>query len=482
MTIREIIELIESDGKIMDYRLQYSNLPIWPLIRSHVLANITEYDNVKKVNETIKKEAGNLRIFEIINKLLLLIKICIKSIIYNKGKLQGKSMFVIPNRAFLREDIVHENIYGFFTSKNNETLYLKYYDDMYRWHKTECDAVFREAFFPVAYIKDSILGKKKNKYDVKMAYEIAQFILDRIGSEYKNCVDDAVLERVGSLSRYVKSKERVYEYILKKSYPKYVLISCCSYSYYAADCWFFKKNGIPTIEIQHGMIHKDHHAYVCSKVVYNNSDFNMFIPDYIFTWSDYWSRYIKLNTKIISVGNPEFYYSYRQDFLKNKEEHDNIVILYNIDTDFCNITEIEKFIYEYISNETKDVILRLRFHPACKQLIPHFKQRFISDKIVYDDSEGVYVAFSKVDYLVTCFSTIAYEALACGIEVLTDHPNTFGDYQLLQDIKIFASIKELMEIVCSNDSPKLYKDYKNTFFGEEKDCYETDAIIEMNEV
>lgn len=92
-------------------------------------------------------------------------------------------------------------------------------------------------------------------------------------------------------------------YLFKKIKPKVIIVIVYYGRHHIIEA--AKNLNIPVVELQHGMISKYHAAYNYPKL----SRSSKFIPDYIFTFGNYWNNFIKLpisSKKIISCGYPFF--------------------------------------------------------------------------------------------------------------------------------------------------------------------------------
>lgn len=482
MTHQEIIECIEGDGKIMEYRIEYDNLPVWPLIRNHVLDAVETYiyDGRFIVHE--EKVTFDKRIKNKVNRAFFLAKICLKSKLFNRGKLRNRTVLMFPNRNYMRDGRVHENIFGHFIADRDSTLLIKYYDDKYRWFEAEADAIFREGIYSLNYIIDDLIGKRNNKCDRDTGKEIANYISKKVGIIDSN-VSEFIEERVGYLSSLVKQRERVLEWICNKTSPKYVILSEAVYSYFAAECHYFNKKRIPVIEIEHAMIHEGHRAYYFADAIFNNKEYKLFLPNMLAVWSDYCENAAHVNTRIEVVGNPEFYYSYSNDFLKSKKEikdDSKRKFLYNLNLPIEKLDKAIAFIEDFSLKSDEESILIIRFHPLYRDLMECFEKFKNMSNIVFDDSEGFYSALGKCDFLISNFSTVVYEALACGIRVFTDDIESFTDTNLLDELEEFDSIEDLFFKVNKPQQEKKNVDYKQLFFGNDKNKYNLWNIYSVN--
>jgi len=111
--------------------------------------------------------------------------------------------------------------------------------------------------------------------------------------------------------RYIINRVNPQAAILAVSYGKETFIEAC------------KKQGVPTIELQHGTINSRHPGYDFPNGIKKHS-----FPDYLFVWGDHWKQranYPISAQNIVSVGYP--YLNVQKERLKTDREKKGVVFI-----------------------------------------------------------------------------------------------------------------------------------------------------------
>jgi hypothetical protein len=199
---------------------------------------------------------------------------------------------------------------------------------------------------------------------------------------------------------------------IKRINPKIVLVRAAYGRFQMGVVQACKELGIKTIELQHGLIYEHHYGYI-KKQKSENYDC---VPDFIFTWGDFFSDIIKkgyLFRKecIISVGFP---YLENKSIVEYKDE-DKI-------NDFCKrfkkIVLVSGQKTEYIDNfirkaaeKEKKIGYIYKPHPRDERDL-----RFEEENIkLMERNRDIYSLFKYADVNLTVMSTTMLEALFFGL-------------------------------------------------------------------
>lgn len=234
-----------------------------------------------------------------------------------------------------------------------------------------------------------------------------------------------------------------------------VIIDCASYgSIFAVIMYHLNKNGIKTIELQHGLVACNHVAYnyppsICKK----ENDYHFYLPQYYATFGQYWSDNIRIASEKYVIGFP--YLLKKASFICKTLKPSVLVIsdgtLPQINLDVCNAL-VNKFGNKY------DILLKL--HPG---EVPLLSERYGSllklQSIKLKTYESVYDFLSSAHYVVGCGSTVMVEALAFGIIPFV-YKTDYTD-QLFNKIPFnyFTSMLELVDNIEASKNVKLDTSY-----------------------
>jgi len=172
-----------------------------------------------------------------------------------------------------------------------------------------------------------------------------------------------------------------------------------------------KKYKIPTIEIQHGMLSGIHVAYQ-----YHPLSNPILTPDYIYTFSDYWSSEINIpNCKKVSIGF-EYFNTQRLNYPRHKDCNDIIVISQgNVGR---QLSEIACELVDYIKRNNLKGNIYYKLHPgeynSATELYPSL---FANDviKVVRNDTD-LYELFARCSIQIGYNSTAVFEGYGFNLK------------------------------------------------------------------
>lgn len=171
-----------------------------------------------------------------------------------------------------------------------------------------------------------------------------------------------------------------------------------------------QKCGVRVVEIQHGVINRNHLAYN-----YPKRDYIPYFPNKVVLFGKFWKDEASFpkNTEI-KIENHPFYF----DNLKRVRQLRKDEFTYDIALFFGHTIP-----FEYLSRlfeQNRGLRMLLKPHPATipehRVLINNFRQYF-PNVTVSDEHYNYYNIFIRTKIVVTISSTIMYEATACGVPV-----------------------------------------------------------------
>lgn len=271
-----------------------------------------------------------------------------------------------------------------------------------------------------------------------------------------------------------------YYFLLRISRPELIFLSCYyTYNHFGLIA-SANKLGIPTLEIQHGKQGKNHGMYSNWKV---QSKFPLVIPKNILLWGlkskenidntcstehlRHHKTYVLGNLwASIKSKNPFKYTDVNDvDFIQNLKtiKYKVLITLQPIDNYFPD------YLFNAIKSLSKDYGVLIRFHPSMS--IPDdFMNKVKKAKCYVDVNNSttmdLYSLLSVVDYHITAFSSVCYEAYIYGISTLLFSPEGKYFYQEEIDKNIFEYSQNTKKIISSiingvarkinNQKPNIY--------------------------
>jgi hypothetical protein len=296
-------------------------------------------------------------------------------------------------------DPLAENInlsYEFLESPRVQTKYVKSGQLHNKPAKTN-DLKYTDIFEFMSIIykyKAPDIIKNKLKCDIPAQFDKAEKRINQtFGTDIqiKNLVSLSLIEK--------KTQFPFYTRILKQVDPECVItVNRSAKLPFIEAC---SKLEIPTIELQQGAVHSSHigYSYPISKKLST-------IPDYYFSFGDYWSQVIDLpiaDENVRSVGWP-YLEMQSQRYSENRSSTDILIISQPVES-----KRLAKFAVD-LSNLvdcTLDIVFRP--HPNISEETVNTYSILDDSTITVDNNTSLYQAFSEANALVGVSSTALFE-------------------------------------------------------------------------
>lgn len=237
-------------------------------------------------------------------------------------------------------------------------------------------------------------------------------------------------------------RKKYYEKILNKCKPK-VILEVVSYN---RDQMIVnelaKKQGIPTLELQHGTMGRYHIAYNYS----GKKDFPQF-PDKVLLFSKYWKNVTRLPQKdenILVTGYPYMEEMVRK-YKTNKKPKKNTILFISQKPIGRDLSKFAVALLDKLKREKEEYRIIYKLHPAeCpswEEDLPELYTMRNEIEVISDSSVGIYQLFSESTTQIGVYSTAIFEGLAFGLKTyILDAPGK----EYMQDLyqKGYAQLVE----------------------------------------
>lgn len=310
--------------------------------------------------------------------------------------------------------------------------------------------------------------------------------LEEFGKVYQcDMKYDRVYAQMAELVLGIPQLKREFKKLIEEVEPK-VIVEVVSYN---RQCMVLnelsKEQGIPTIELQHGIMHAAHVAYRFPDGCGVIRQF----PDYVFVFSEYWKKCGHLpisDTHIKVTGYPYFERQIQKYAGKSSCKSGQINILFvsqgaigkelsRLATELSGLLDANKYHLIY------------KLHPGEYEGWRDRTPWLVNDNIEVVDSpkHNIYEYFSKCDVQIGVYSTAIYEGLAFGLETFIyniGHADSMKDLCELGYAVNVGDAKELYEQVLLTRLDRC--NGRNDFWemnAEENICSELDKILERGE-
>ncbi len=215
---------------------------------------------------------------------------------------------------------------------------------------------------------------------------------------------------INSIISDYKADRFYYDFVLKWIKPKMVFVV-----QHGVQKGLFQSAhllNIPVVELQHGIIDVGHVLYNYSECVNDLKD-KVYLPDYLFTFSDFWMENLYYPVKgALAMGNSNFY---KNSVLERMVE-ENVLTVFSVNHFSRELIHLLKGFLQL----NTEYIIYFKLHPSEIRSAGYFKEVFKDYPniavIVDERTTAELISISKT--VLTIQSTVVYEALQNGCPVL----------------------------------------------------------------
>lgn len=443
MKFDDILEVLESDKKILDFKFSKSQIPMYLLVRFILIQAL------------INKE------FNLSNPHVKANKKSIKEIfkyIYNTLK---SNIFFAPKK----------DIYIFSSGIVNKFENNKYtnrlYDEFYQLYKNKTQIIessvkleyllpkkekiyFRDLIDIIIILCSKAVKLKKDDID-----EIDRFI-EYLRNKNLFEVNDAIYDDIKNTLMKIRKRMNIsfwfYRQYLKIKKPKIIIVEDAHYFGHFSLLLEAKKLGIKTAEYQHGYIGLAHPAYNYHENIFN--DIKAYLPEYFLTHGNYWSEVSRTPSQKVHIGLADL--SNKIDKIKIDKKISNKILFISGGTVFEELNQLIEKSLKSLKDLGYEILLRP--HPS---EIPAVEVRYLNlmNQGVKIDTSNLYDILKEVEVVVGMeVSTVLYEAVCFTNKVYimnTKYTNFYEPQSAFisfnDDLELVNSIKESKVLEYNSD-------------------------------
>jgi len=437
MKLDDILESLESDGKILDFRFEKSQIPMYLVVRFILIQSLInkEFNLSNPHVKANKKSLGEILKY-----------------IYHTLR---SNLFFAP-----KKDIYIFSV-GILNKFENNKYTDRLYDEFYQLFKDETQIIETSTKFSYflpkkekTYYNDFIdviiaiycRAIKFKKDDIDEKDKIASFI------EYlksKNLFDpnDMIYSDIKNILTKINKKMSIsfwlYRQFLKIKKPKIIIVNAAHYFGHFSLMVEAKKLGIKTAEYQHGYIGLAHPAYNYHENIFN--DIKAYLPEYFLTHGNYWSGVSRTPSKKVNIGLADI--SNKIDKIKLTKKTSNKILFVSSGTVFEELNQLIGKSLNSLKNLGYEILLRP--HPSEMPAIETRYSNLVNQGVKIDTS-NLYDILQEVEVVVGMeVSTVLYEAVCFTNKVYMMNTKYTSFYEpqstfisFNDDIELVNSIKE----------------------------------------
>jgi hypothetical protein len=451
-SLLQFIQFYESSGRAWLPTMQFGSL--WPVIRAAL------YFAVRKKNTSKDRKEINTGLT--LNK----------NAVHEARDCLAKSLGCSRDLSvlyFSRADVCHDKVNGMTFDRFGDPCNLLL--PARTWNKILVDVT--EPLIP---------GKSFNSLDVSHSdLEIRGVYEENI---------DKILQELNNILFINISKEALFSYLqiinyyirlahgwLSKERPHVVILTCFYSPATFAITYASNRMKIPVYDLQHGQLGENHLMAMHWESASNYEQDSSFLPHGFITWGENTSQRISdtctglYKPKTLTLGNPWLDF-WRNGFFQEQSLSDSKApnsVFNNEPLGTKRLTRIlvalqplENLLDDFVFDVLRDSKVEPIFRPHPHQIGDLIKIReFLENRLghgkfhLQDGSESLYPTLSKVDAVVTRFSTVAWEAVAFGKKVALIDLRAREIYGKFIEESVFSLClngNELYQFICTHSS------------------------------
>jgi hypothetical protein len=292
MNFNDILEILESDKKILDFKFEKSQIPMYLVIRFNLIQSLINKE-FNLSNPHVKSSKKSIK------EILKYIYHTLKSNLFFAPK---KDIYIFSSDmlnvldANKYKNRLHDNLFKLF---NNQTqLFEASHNFQYKYPK------YRKVYHLDLIL---ILSRLCSFFIQKKEHDLLniELLIEYINVKVK--LDTTQKQELKSIlikySKRISIEYYLYDLFIKIKKPKILIVDCTYYGAYIPLILTAKKHKVKTVEYQHGYVGFAHPAYNYHENIFNK--ISKYYPEYFLTHGDYWSNVVRVPSKKVAIGLPE---------------------------------------------------------------------------------------------------------------------------------------------------------------------------------
>jgi len=431
MKFDDILEVLEADGKILNFRFSKSQIPMYLCIRFMLIQSLINKEfNLSNPHVKSNKKSAK--------EILKYIYHTLKSNLFFAPK---KDIYIFSS--------------GIVNKFENDKYTNRLYDEFYQLFIDNTQII-------ESSVKLSYLVPKKEKIYFKDLIDIVIVLCSKVVKLKKDNIDEinSFIEYLKSKNLFdandtvlddlkymlVKTRKRMsisfwmYRQFLKIKNPKVIIVEDAHYFGHVSLFAEAKKLGIKTVEYQHGYIGLAHPAYNYHENIFN--EIRAYLPEYFLTHGNYWSEVSRTPSQKVHIGLADI-----SNKIVRIKITSNKILFISGGTVFEELNQLIEKSLKPLKDLGYEILLRP--HPSEMLAVKERYSNLISQGIKIDTS-SLYDVLQEVDIVVGMeVSTVLYEAVCFTNKVYMMNTKYTNFYEpksafisFYDDIELIKSIKE----------------------------------------
>lgn len=443
MKFDDILETLESDGKILDFKFPQSQIPMYLIVRFNIIQSL------------INKE------FNLTNPHIKANKKSLKDTFKYVYHTLKSNLFFVPKK----------DIYIFSSGIVNKFENNKYtnrlYDEFYQLFKGKTQII--ESSFNMSYLlpkKEKIYFRdlidiviilcskavKLKKDDIDEIDIFIEYLRSKKLFDVNDMIYNDIKNTLVKISKRMSTSFWIYRQFLKIKKPKMIIVEDAHYLGHLPLLHEAKKLGIQTVEYQHGYIGLAHPAYNYHENIFDG--IKAYLPEYFLTHGNYWSEISRTPSQKVHIGLADL--SNKIDKIKIDKKISNNVLFISGGTKYEELNQLIEKSLKNLKNIGYEILLRP--HPSEVNAVDK-RYSNLKNQGVKIDTSNLYDTLQNIEVVVGMeVSTVLYEAVCFSNKVYmmnTQYTNFYEPKSPFisfdNDIDLIKNIKELKTLEYNSD-------------------------------
>jgi hypothetical protein len=399
----------EGELEVLAHRLQVDDMLLWPLARSRVLTHALQSP---RPGGSVEVASPSIPIARRVRHLEAALR---RDPLRVRGRFDilifGFTVGISMQRGGKWLDRIND--YFALERAENTLVIDASYRRTFREPRCPPHVAFHDVIWARAALRGRIAGGA-SAGDVAAIQRFARFLREKLPLAPTPASLAALTEHLTTLAARLRFLRDEYMRLFDHTAPKILFLEDASYGNHAYILRWAKMAGIRTGEFQHGMIPATHPAYSYHERIRDSSLYRDYLPEFLLTYGEFWSRNTRTASKLVVLGNPHFEtmrgaisdVAARSGgrtimIVSLPESADDLVALTSALS--ARVPACDKIIY--------------RLHPHESPGDPRYGSLRGMPNVVISAGNDIYEVLRTTDVVVGTASTVLYEAAGVGLPV-----------------------------------------------------------------
>jgi CDP-glycerol glycerophosphotransferase (TagB/SpsB family) len=419
-------EFLELEKELNLFNKTIQDVKFWHLVRFGI------YNEIQAQKKPIGQAHTSLKDMTLLKRLVKKLKQIPDIFLKSPILLKQKDILILNHPRRVRNGDVYECLYTDMLIKELKNSYIVLEDPILDTHMKpiqQTEIRYTDYIYNLYLFKRILFRISSRQMLNESEKSSIRELIELINSEFN--VDINIEQWVKNTGNAILEHKIAYKYfnkIIDKIKPK-IIIEVVSYktSRYIVNELAKKKN-IPTIELQHGTMGKNHIAYNIAEKKKIST-----LPDYIFLFGKFWKDTTCLpldESRIKVVGWPNYEQKLNEYKSKSRKSNKKVILFISQGTIGKHLSKVAVEISEKIGDDYK-IIYKL--HPGeyarWKKEYPWLIGADV--EVIDNNNHDIHYYFAQADIQVGVYSTAIFEGLGYGLKTIIWKLYGYGHMQEL---------------------------------------------------